>query len=116
MTKRADHRPREVVAPPVRAVPPMTTARIASSSIHSPALLPSALLTFDADQEPGDPGAERRRTRTPARSGCGPDAGQAARLGVAADRLHQHPERGPLGGRPDGDVGDGRDEHRDRQG
>ena len=34
--------------PPASEVPPMTTARIASISIHSPALLASAAFTFDA--------------------------------------------------------------------
>ena len=38
----------------------MTTARIASSSIHSPALLPSALETFELIIRPAMPGAQAR--------------------------------------------------------
>lgn len=41
--------------PPASDVPPITTARIASSSIHSPALLPSALETFELIINPAIP-------------------------------------------------------------
>ena len=41
--------------PPAREVPPMTTARIASSSIHRPALFASAALVFPAIISPATP-------------------------------------------------------------
>ncbi len=47
--------PASVKRPPVSNVPPMVTARIASSSISRPALLPSALLTLELTITPAMP-------------------------------------------------------------
>ena len=43
-------------------MPPRTTARIASSSIHSPALLPSALETFELIISPAIPAHRPEKT------------------------------------------------------
>ena len=58
-------------------------------------------VTFELIISPAMPGAERRRTRTTSDDQAArPDAGQAARLGVAADRLDEHAERGAAGEQP----------------
>ena len=48
--------------PPAREVPPMTTARMASSSIHSPALLASAALVLPAIISPATPAHRAENT------------------------------------------------------
>ena len=67
--------PARLKRPPVSKVPPSVTARMASSSISSPALLPSALLTFELTSRPATPAARPlnpythtliKRWRTPA--------------------------------------------------
>src|SRR6476469_2962593 len=50
--------------PPANHVPPMTTARIASISIHRPALLASAACTFDAIIRPATPAHSALNTYT----------------------------------------------------
>ena len=50
--------------PPSSEVPPMTTARIASISIHSPALLASAAEMFDAIINPATPAHNALNTYT----------------------------------------------------
>ena len=62
--------------PPVSDVPPMTTARIASSSIHRPALLPSALETLELIISPAMPAQSAQNTydhdHDAPRTGCRP--------------------------------------------
>ena len=48
--------------PPASEVPPMTTARIASSSIHRPALLPSAPETLAVTMKPAMPAQNAQNT------------------------------------------------------
>ena len=48
--------------PPVSSVPPRTTARIASSSIHSPALLASAAVTLELIIRPARPAQTATKT------------------------------------------------------
>ena len=48
--------------PPASEVPPMTTARIASSSIHRPALLPSAPETLELIISPAMPAQSAEKT------------------------------------------------------
>ena len=48
--------------PPASDVPPITTARIASSSIHSPALLASAALVLPAIISPAMPAHSAEKT------------------------------------------------------
>ncbi len=47
--------PARLKRPPVSAVPPSVTARMASSSISWPALLPSALFTLELMSRPAMP-------------------------------------------------------------
>lgn len=47
--------PTRLKRPPVSAVPPSVTARIASNSSSWPALLPSALFTFELINRPATP-------------------------------------------------------------
>ena len=47
--------PTRLNLPPESDVPPSTTARMASSSNSNPALLPSALLTFELTIRPAMP-------------------------------------------------------------
>jgi hypothetical protein len=50
--------------PPASDVPPMTTARIASSSMNNPALLASAALVFEAIIRPAMPAQNATKTYT----------------------------------------------------
>jgi len=52
ITKAPTRVPPSVNFPPIRDVPPSTTARIASSSIHSPLLFASAAVTFELIMRP----------------------------------------------------------------
>ena len=54
--------PARLKRPPVSAVPPSVTARIASSSSSWPALLPSALLTLELMISPATPAAKPQKT------------------------------------------------------
>ena len=87
----------------------MTTARIASSSIHRPALLPSAAEVLELIIRPGDARAQRAEHVHHDLDAARPDADQPAGLGVAADRLDQQAERGAAGER----HGDGHDRGHD---
>ena len=75
----------------------MTTARMASSSIHRPALLASAALVLAAIIRPAMPAQSAGEDVDGPDDRAGPDAGQPAGLRVDADRLDQHAERGAPG-------------------
>ena len=56
--------PASVNRPPVSAVPPSVTARMASSSSSWPALLASALLTLELTIRPASPAARPQKVYT----------------------------------------------------
>ena len=100
--------------PPASDVPPMTTARIASSSMNRPVLFASAAVVLAVRMSPAIAGAERRERVHGEEQAAGAHAGLPAGLGVDADRLDQHPERrAPGEHRRDGED-DRRDDHGDR--
>ena len=106
---------RENRPPAPSAVPPMTTARIASSSRFRPMLFASDVRMFELATRPGDTGAQPAEHVGEELHALLVHATEEARAGVDPDRLDEHAERRLAGQEPGHDEHDRDDEERDRQ-
>ena len=101
--------------PAPRAVPPITTARIASSSKFSPMLLASDVRMLELATRPAMPAQKPQNMYAMSLIALLVDAAVEARPRVDPDRLGERPERRAAGDEPRDDEDHGHDEQRDRQ-